>query len=306
MRTKFGLLTVLVFGTIAGACASGGDNTDTPDAGSLLPLDAGKKDAVTDAKSDAKHTDGSIVGTGEGGTSDTDAGDEDATTQPKPDAGKADTGTTLPDATSSGGAPVADGVISANEYGVHTDGQNMQSSATSTWYMTWDDTNLYVGITGSDVTEGVVLYLDTNPMVPPTSGTNGEGSLVGQDYDSTYPTSLPFRADFVAYIKSTYNEARLADGLNAWLSPTTSVITQVGSGTTREIVVPWSTIHIGGRPTAFSWLGYVTSATGYVYGQMPTLNPGGTIGENATFTNFYAVADATPKTGTKPFAVQGP
>ena len=35
--------------------------------------------------------------------------------------------------------PVIDGTISSNEYGVHTDGQNQQSTGTGqNWYMTWD------------------------------------------------------------------------------------------------------------------------------------------------------------------------
>jgi hypothetical protein len=197
----------------------------------------------------------------------------------------------------------------AGEYGVHTDGQNQQSSdadsgATATWYMTWDNTNVYIGVTAANVAEGLVLYFDAAPVTPVNGGTNADGSLVGYAYDNSRVATLPFRADFVAYIKSTYNEYRVADGANGWGSPTTATITQVGSGSTREIRIPWSVIRSAGRPASFLFTGYVTSSNGFAYGEMPQENPGGFIGTNAIFSHFYRVTDATPGTGTKPFAMK--
>ena len=103
-------------------------------------------------------------------------------------------------------------------------------------------------------------------------------------------------------MKSAYNEVRTADGAGGWTSPSVGAVTQVGTGNIRELVIPWSLIRSAGRPTAFSWLGYATSAGGYAYAEMPPSNPGGTIGTSAAFTHFYDVTDATPGTGTKPFA----
>jgi hypothetical protein len=218
---------------------------------------------------------------------------------------------TASDASDSGTAtivpPVADGVVSANEYGVHTDGQNQQTSDVgganpAKWYMTWDETNLYVAVTSATVTEAVVLYVDTNPLAQLNAGTNGDGTLVGYSYDMV-PSSLPIRADFVAYVKSTYNEYRRADGNNGWGAPTTAAITNIGTGTTRELVIPWVAIRPGGRPPSFAWTGYVVSnSSKYVYAEMPPANPGpGTMATEA-LTHAYLVGNATPGTGTKPFA----
>ena len=115
--------------------------------------------------------------------------------------------------------------------------------------------------------------------------------------------TLPFRADAVIYAKSSYNEVRLADGVGGFGSPTAGAITEVGTGNVRELVIPWSTIHAGGRPASFSWLGYATSGSGYVYGEMPPTNGGGNIGTSASFSHFYRVTDATPASGTKPFSL---
>lgn len=206
-------------------------------------------------------------------------------------------------AVDAGPPPVVDGTIAPAEYGAHVDGQNKQASPgtapTTTWYMTWSDTHLYVAVTAANVAEGLVLYVDHAP-----GGT--DGSLTGNAYDGTRIASLPVHADFVAYVKSSYQEYRTADGANGWSPPTTTGITVAGTGNVREIAIPWTAIRPAGRPTSFAWLGYVTSPGGYVYGPMPTTNAGGNIGTSATYAAFYRVLDATPGTGTKPFAVLGP
>jgi hypothetical protein len=206
-------------------------------------------------------------------------------------------------------APVVDGTIGPNEYGSDVNGENQQASPgvapTTTWHMTWTDSYLYVGVSAANVAEGLVLYVETAPLSPSTSGTNADGSLAGTTYDGTKAASLPFRADFVAYVKNTYQEHRSADGANGWSAAVTSGLTVQGTGAVREIAIPWTAIRAAGRPSSFSWLGYVTSPGGYVYGQMPTANPGGNVGTTATLGYFYRVADATPgaPSETKPFAV---
>lgn len=296
-RRRFGALSFLIAAVgacAAGACAVGQVDGGSPDGSSVaritppLPTEGGAAEPA------------------------------------QPDSGDADDAGTLPDASAPEGGddggndastvvvtpPTVDGTVGAGEYGAHTNGQNQQQStpgnaASTTWYMTWTDTHLYVAVTAATVTEGVVVYVDRAPRSPSTSGTNADGSLIGNPYDSTNAGALPFRADFVAYVKSGYNEYRTANGAGGWSAATAGALTVQAIGTTREIAIPWSAIGAGGRPSAFSWLGYATSSTGFVYGPMPSDNPQGAIGQSSTFVSFYKVTDATPGSGTKPFAVKG-
>jgi len=78
--------------------------------------------------------------------------------------------------------PTIDGIIGSGEYGAHTDGNNQQTNGGTVWYMTWDATNLYIGISGATVSEAAVIYLDGNPIAPINGGTNADGTLAGQNY----------------------------------------------------------------------------------------------------------------------------
>ncbi|MDQ5867549.1 MAG: CSLREA domain-containing protein, partial [Chloroflexota bacterium] len=201
--------------------------------------------------------------------------------------------------------PTIDGVISAGEYGNHNSGQNAQTSGPGTWYMTWDDNNLYVGITGANIGEGAVLYIDKDPLATPNGGTNANGNLTGQPYDNTNLTPLPFRADFVTYFKSGYREYRTATGTGTWSGPTAGYGTYAENGgtNTRELAIPWSSINSGGKPASFNFFGYVTSNTGFVFAQVPTQNPGGTIGtSNSQYQRYYRVSNTHNTTGTPPFS----
>jgi CSLREA domain-containing protein len=197
------------------------------------------------------------------------------------------------------------GTIAANEYGDHTDGQNAKSSGGQTWYMTWDDTNLYVGIANANTAEAAVIYIDRNPVCSVNGGSNVDGNLTGQPYDNTNFSSLPFRADFVTYAKDGYQEYRRADGSGAWTAPTSPFGSYASSGgNVRELSIPWNDITNGtGRPPSFLFFGYVTSATGFVYGQVPPENPGGNIGTSATYTRYYEVTNTRNGASTRPFSV---
>jgi hypothetical protein len=290
MRLRYAALFLLVPCALF-AC---GDDAATPDSGDGIPdsgfprFDAGRDATLSPDASDAAPSDA--------------AGDAVAQDAPRAD-GEGGSAIT---------PPVADGTISPGEYGVHADGQNQQTSDVdaanrSTWYMTWDDVYLYVGITFANVTEGAVLYIDTDPPQTFDGGTNADGTRVGFGYD-TVVANLPMRADFVAYLKSTYNDYRRADGAGGWSAQTVAQMTQVGSGSTREIVIPWTAIRTQGRPPSFAWAGYVVSnSSQYVYSEMPPDNPGGSVGDGGasasfTLTHVYRVDNATPGTGTKPFA----
>lgn len=277
LPTLFGLMIVVA----AAACAEGEKDYVVPS----LVLDGGRRDGATFEA---------------GGGDDAGPGDDAAS-----DA-SADAPNLLDGADGSVVIvpPTVDGVVNAGEYGVHTNGMNQQVSdvGTTTWYMTWDDTKLYVAVTNAAVAEALVLYVDTAPLAVSNGGTNADGTLAGYTYDGTSVT-LPIRADFALYAKSTYNEGRKADGAGSFGAPAVSVGTFAGTGTTREIAIPWTAISAGGRPASFSFTGYLTSATAFVYGEMPSANPGNAVLAAATpFTNYYKVANATPGVGTKPFS----
>ncbi len=197
------------------------------------------------------------------------------------------------------------GTIASGEYGTHTNGQNQQSSATGTWYMNWDDTYLFVGLTGTNTAEGAVLYLDKIPTVPVNGGTNSDGTNVGyNNYDGSNFAALQFRADMVVYFKDTYREYRTADGANGWSSPTAAFGIYSSASGTKEIAIPWSAI--GGRPASFNWFGYVAYAGGGAYASVPTENPGSgaglIIGASARWERYYTVSTTTIGSSTAPFS----
>jgi hypothetical protein len=190
-------------------------------------------------------------------------------------------------------APVCDGVIGAGEYGAA--GNQAASSSGQTWYVTWDQTNLYVAIDGANIDEGNVVYLALAPLAatPPAGGATS-GAL----YDSTDVTTLPFGAQLAVYAHDGYTEARVATG-GAWgPALTTSVILcDTGTADVREEVIPWSLV--GGKPESFGWTGYLAAngnanPSGYIYGQMPTSNPSGAPANADTFTAYYALLHTVP------------
>lgn len=196
--------------------------------------------------------------------------------------------------------PTINGVIAANEYGVHTNGSNQQSSASGTWYMKSDATNLYIGISGTNTAEAAVLYLDKNPITPVNGGTNTDGNLTGWNYDGSNFANLQFRSDLVVYFKDGYREYRTADGSGGWSSATSGAGSYASASGTREIAIPWSAV--GGQPSAFNWFGYVAYAGGGAYASVPTENPGSAagliIGASAAWDRYYTVST----TSTLPFS----
>lgn len=205
-----------------------------------------------------------------------------------------------------------DGVISANEYGVHTNGQNQQNNGGTTYYMCWDANNLYLAFSGSNFNEAAVLYLDYNPVIPVNGGTNASGSNQGlYTYDRNH-MMLPFRADFVLYFKNGYNEYRRADGAGYWGGNTAfSLATGNNGGTnTCEITVPWNTITGGaGRPAEFNWLTFKTydygPGTNGIYSALPQGNPNCACNQDPSRlypTRYYNVLNTTNGSSTKPFS----
>ncbi len=198
--------------------------------------------------------------------------------------------------------PTLNGAIGAGEYGTHTDGQNQQAQGTQVWYMTWDNNNLYVGITNTNRAEAAVLYFDVNLLAPINGGTNANGTQVGFNYDNTSFANLPFRADVVLYVKDSYRELRSADGANGWGAPSAGFGAYADNGSNlREFSIPWTAFPGGVRPAQFAWFGYVTTAAGSAFTTMPTANPTGAVGLGARWSRYFKVDNTGNGTSIRPF-----
>ncbi|QNP52529.1 T9SS type A sorting domain-containing protein [Hymenobacter qilianensis] len=206
--------------------------------------------------------------------------------------------------------PVLDGQIAPGEYGssYETGGQ--------TWYMTWDDTNLYVATINASVSEASILYFDTNPLPIVNAGDANSGTTTGVTYDNTNGT-LPFRADAVFSIKAASNSTdsgnnggptrRVARKFNTesglWGDETPNVgSVELGPGGVREFSIPWSAISTtNARPAAFNWFGYIANGNGFVYAQAPRLSTSGTIGTNAYFLRYFTVLNTVAGSNNRAF-----
>jgi hypothetical protein len=204
------------------------------------------------------------------------------------------------------------GVIAANEYGVHANGQNQQNDGGTTYYMCWDANNLYVAFTGSNYNEAAVVYLDFNPVIPVNGGTNANGSVQGlYTYDRNH-MMLPMRADFVLYFKNGYNEYRFDDGAGYWGGNTAFALATGNNGATNtcEIAIPWNTITGGaGMPAAFNWLTYKAynygPGTNGIYSALPIGNPNCGCNQDPSRlypTRYYNILSTANGAATMPFS----
>jgi glycosidase len=206
--------------------------------------------------------------------------------------------------------PTIDGFIASGEYGSNNSLSNAGNTG-QTWYMTWDTTNLYVGIVNANLSEAAVIYVAGNPQNPPTCCSDSDGNLTGFNYDGTDFSALPFRAKFVTYVKDGYREYRNFDGGGGWGAATAnygSYQSNAGNANTREVAIPWTAISGGsGIPLAFVFFGYLTSSGGYVYGQVPTDNNiGAFVGTSASATQYFAVGSTGDGISTPPFSNEQP
>ena len=206
--------------------------------------------------------------------------------------------------------PTIDGNIAPGEYGTNNSLANAGNTS-QTWYMTWDASNLYVGIVNANLAEGAVIYLTGNPQNPPTCCSNTDGNLTGFNYDNTDFAALPFRAKFVTYVKNGYREYRNSDGNGGWTAPTSNYgqyADNSSNGNTREVAIPWSASTGGaGIPSSFVFFGYLTSSGGYIYGQVPTDNSiGAFAGTSASATQYYSIVNTGNGSSTAPFSNEQP
>lgn len=187
-------------------------------------------------------------------------------------------------ATSTGGATnravVIDGIVNtggangSNSVNWENDEVFEGFSTIVNWYMTWDDTNLYLGRTGGNNAEGSVIYI--------LAGYPGADDTVRAfDYDGLRPElSAMGGLNFAAYFRDTYDEYRT---YNAGWSPANTglnpLFSNQPSGNQMEVVIPWQTITGGnGKPDNFRAVMYQIvqpGATGcpgsapFVYGESP-------------------------------------
>jgi len=198
--------------------------------------------------------------------------------------------------------PSIDGVIQPGEYGNTQNRTNQIGTNTGqTWYMTWNASNLYVGIANANATEAAIVYVDASSANPPNGGANG--NLAGFRYDSEEIATLPFRAQFVTYFKDGYNEYRNSDGSGNWTNPNSNYGAYASIDGVREIAIPWSAITGSGMPSSFLFLGLLTSSAGYVYGQAPNDNGGGAVGLSAVYPQYFVVNSTANGSGTPPFSI---
>lgn len=192
--------------------------------------------------------------------------------------------------------PTIDGSIGGSEYG----SDNSYTSGTRTWNITWDATNLYVGVSGhTSFSDAIVLFIDTDPQVPVNGGGNSNGTSTGPNYDNVVVT-LPFRADFFAYVKDGYDDYKSDDGANGWGGSTTGSLTKSFNGTNNvgEFAIPWSAITGSGIPASFNFVAFMSYTSG-TFSQAPNLNPTGTTPE---YIRYFTVSNTGDGTSTAPFS----
>ncbi|MBL4651554.1 MAG: hypothetical protein JKY53_01645 [Flavobacteriales bacterium] len=114
------------------------------------------------------------------------------------------------------------------------------------WYLTWDDTNLYIGRIGGNNIEGSLIYLRAE-----YTGANFIDST-DVDYDGFKPKFMEMSGiNFAAYLKDSYNEFKTYDGANWNMTANTlnDNYTTQADGDHMEVVIPWNDITAGnGKP----------------------------------------------------------
>jgi len=218
-----------------------------------------------------------------------------------------------------------DSDIGTDEYG--TSNANNYTSGTPTWYMTWDDTYLYISIQNANETEAGIVYLDLTPATPVNGSTGATGgSTSGDSYDGLGAPNLPFSANTVLYFKNNYREIKRYNG-STWSTVTSgnggfgggsddysdgyySSNTRgngAGSDDDRELKISWCTLTGGSsscRPSSFNWLGYIAYSNG-LYGQVPIENPSGSYSGGTVLAElrYFTIESTSNSSSTNPLSL---
>ncbi len=103
--------------------------------------------------------------------------------------------------------PTVKGIIGAGEYA-----NTYNAGEVNNYYLTRNATTLFVAVdVGNATNDAINFYVNANPISVVNGGTNTDGTLTGTSYDQT-TASLPFRANFRAFVKSGYNDFVTANG----------------------------------------------------------------------------------------------
>jgi hypothetical protein len=200
--------------------------------------------------------------------------------------------------------PVVDGTINPGEY----------ANNSGNWYLTWDATNLYVGVQGNASSDNFAIYLDIDPLSTPGGGTNANGSLTGYPDTANSPgapltVTLPFRADGRVAVGENISEYRLRDGAGGWgvgsSNPAHISATRDEATMDWEFRISWEAVTgVPAVPSSFSWLAFKNSASDSTAATdpMPPANPTGTSGIDNPY--FFSVASTADGASSDPFATR--
>ena len=206
--------------------------------------------------------------------------------------------------------PTIDGTIGAGEYGATTNGTNQLTSGAATWYLTWDDTYLYLAASGgwTPANDAINFFIDIDPTFPVNANLPANGSQTRGVFDDII-AQLPFNADYFLFAKDSYDAWATDDGAAGWNTATAFSITKANSGSTMECRIPWNTITSGaGRPASFNWCAYFSYDNGFdangTFQPVPTANP--SVASNSNFTtlwlhHYFTVTNTSNGTDRQPF-----
>lgn len=214
--------------------------------------------------------------------------------------------------------------INTDDYGIGN--VNNYFTGGQRWYMTWDNTYLYIYLEDANETEYGIVYLDLNPIVPINGGNNIDGSLVGRPFDGLGAPNLPFRADAFLAFNNSDRQIYVSDNGGGWSFVRSGAngfsgvaasddytegyyaSNDRGTGANgdddREFRVAWADINGGaGLPTQFAWLGYVSYTNG-MYGDAPGDNPDSTFtaGSNQDLSYYLNVSSTGDGSSSNPMS----
>ena len=188
--------------------------------------------------------------------------------------------------------PTVDAVLSTDEYG--TGNTYTVTDGITTWYLTWDNTNLYGFVEGANQDEDGVMYFDFDNSFVVNSGNGTQQGITKDDISA----NVSFNADALIYFSSVTRQVRTYSG--TWSSATTGWGTYAdddnGNGPSsddrREFSIAWTALGLGARPTAMNFLCFLQYRNGTgtpaqfggVYGQFPQENPFPTTNTNQALT----------------------
>ena len=128
-----------------------------------------------------------------------------------------------------------------------------------TFYMTWDETNLYFAVSGlTNPGDGILLHIDTDPQPLANSGTPANGSISAPFFvDGVEYGQLPFRSNFYSFCLLGQSRLFRSDGAGGWIDPFVSFPRgEPDPGDpqdVREFSIPWTEINgVAGLPASFN------------------------------------------------------